>query len=53
MFYLCYLWLFIYTVVQCIFISDGGRCGRDRMVVEFSTTLIFNYLCNKCLSPLT
>ena len=27
----------------------GGRRGRDRMVVGFTTS---NYLCNQCLSPL-
>ena len=29
--------------------TPRGRRGRDRMVVEFTTT----YVCNRCISPLT
>ena len=34
-----------------LFIRD--RRGRDRMVVGFTTTLLYMYLCNQCLSQLT
>ena len=38
-----------YHTTYCISLLKGGRRGRDRMVVGFTTTM---YLYNKCLSPL-
>jgi len=35
--------------LRIVLLKDRDRRGRDRMVVGF----IYNYLCSKCLSPIT
>jgi hypothetical protein len=34
--------LFAYMTIQFIIINFGGRCGRDRKVVGFTTTCVIS-----------